>query len=165
MKLVLPYPVSANRYWRTVVAKKQLRALTFVSDEAKRYKAECGWRAKEAGFRVPIAGAVELRIRLVPKNRVCMDLDNALKVTIDALKGIVYADDAQVYRIVADRADPDPTGARLEVEALAYAMPMELERAAGRRAGLQAGRPVRAGRKSGADRAKRRGAVEAVAIA
>jgi len=57
MIVVLPYPVSANRYWRTVVAKKQLRALTFVSDEAKSYKAECAWRAKAAGFRAPLAGA------------------------------------------------------------------------------------------------------------
>lgn len=129
MKLVLPYPVSANRYWRTIVAKKQQRAITFVSDEAKAYKEECGWRAKAAGFK-PAGGLVELRVRLVPKNRVCMDLDNALKVTIDALKGIVYADDAQVYRIVAERADADPTGARLEVEVVPYVMPMALEEAA-----------------------------------
>lgn len=129
MKLVLPYPVSANRYWRTIVAKKQQRAITFVSEEAKAYKEECGWRAKAAGFK-PASGLVELRVRLVPKNRVCMDLDNALKVTIDALAGIVYADDAQVYRIVAERADADPAGARLEVEVVEYVMPMALEKAA-----------------------------------
>jgi len=126
VKLVLPYPVSANRYWRSVVVQrrdgpKKPRAVTFVSDEAKAYKAECGWRAKAAGCR-PMGGTVELRIVLVPKNRVCMDLDNALKVTIDALKGIVYADDAQVYRIVAERHPPDAEGARVEVEA----MPMPL---------------------------------------
>ena len=135
MKLILPYPVSANRYWRTVVAQrrdgpKKPRALTFVSEEAKAYKAECGWRAKAAGCRVPAQGAVELRITLIPKNRVCMDLDNALKVTIDALKGIVYADDAQVYRIVAERRDPDPAGARLEVEILPLVMPTALDLAA-----------------------------------
>lgn len=128
MRLILPYPVSANRYWRTVVAKKQLRALTFVSDEAKAYKQEVAWRAKAAGVK-PISGLVELRVRLVPKNGVCMDLDNALKVTIDALKGVVYADDSQVYRIVAERGDADPTGARLEVEAVPYTMPMALETA------------------------------------
>jgi crossover junction endodeoxyribonuclease RusA len=129
MKLILPYPVSANRYWRTIVAKRQQRALTFVSDEAKAYKAECGWRAKAAGCR-PLAGAVELRIALIPKNRVCMDLDNALKVTIDALKGIVYGDDAQVFKIVAERRDPDPAGARLEIEVLPLVIPMAMELAA-----------------------------------
>lgn len=60
-----------------------------------------------------------------------MDLDNALKVSIDALKGIVFADDSQVYRIVAERADPDPAGgARLEVEILPLVMPTALEAAA-----------------------------------
>lgn len=116
IRLVLPYPVSANRYWRTIVAKKQARALTFVSDEAKSYKAECGWIAKAAGCREPLTGIVALHMRLVPKNRVCMDLDNALKVSIDALKGIVYADDAQVYRITAERLQPDAKGPRLEVD-------------------------------------------------
>lgn len=127
VKLVLPYPVSANRYWRTVVNKKTGRAMTFVSKEAEAYKTEAGWRAKAAGCRVPMRGAVELRVRLVPKNGVCMDLDNCLKVTIDALKGIVYADDSQVFKIVAERADADPTGARLEVEALPLDLQMALE--------------------------------------
>jgi crossover junction endodeoxyribonuclease RusA len=130
LKLILPYPVSANRYWRTVVAKKQQRALTFVSQEAKTYKAEVGWRAKEAGIRAPIVGPVQLTFRLVPKNGVCMDLDNALKVSIDALKGIVFGDDSQVYRLVAERLDADPTGARLEVDIEPYTIPMALERAA-----------------------------------
>lgn len=64
MKLVLPYPVSANRYWRTIVAKRKAdagpmakaRALTFVSDEAKAYKQEVGWKAKAAGMRMPMRG-------------------------------------------------------------------------------------------------------------
>lgn len=132
MKVILPYPVSANRYWRTVVAHrrdgpKKPRALTFVSDEAKAYKTECAWRAKAAGLK-PLAGPMELRVRLVPANRVCMDLDNALKVTIDAMKGIAYGDDAQVYRIVAERGDPDGK-ARLEVEVLPMRVPMALEAA------------------------------------
>lgn len=135
MKLILPYPVSANRYWRSVVVQrrdgpKKPRAVTFVSEEAKAYKEECAWRAKSAGCRAPISGLVELRIALVPKNRVCMDLDNALKVTIDALKGIVYGDDSQVFKITAERRDPDPTGARLEVEILSLVMPIALEKVA-----------------------------------
>ena len=42
-------------------------------------------------------------ITLTPKNGICMDLDNALKVSIDALKGIAYADDSQVRKITAQR--------------------------------------------------------------
>jgi crossover junction endodeoxyribonuclease RusA len=128
--LVLPYPVSANRYWRSFVPRGHKRAIVCLSDDAKAFKREVGWIAREAGVTVPFVGTVELHIRLVPKNRVCMDLDNALKVTIDALKGIVYADDAQVYRIVAERADPDPTGARTEVSICPLVLPTALEAAA-----------------------------------
>ena len=128
MKLILPYPVSANRYWRSLVPRGHKRAIVVVSDEARAYKQECAWRAKHAGAR-PMTGTVELRVKLVPANRVCMDLDNALKVTIDALKGVVYADDAQVYRIVAERADPDGR-ARLEVEILPLRILTALEAAA-----------------------------------
>ena len=134
MRLVLPYPVSANRYWRTFTyldkVTRKPKAVTVPSEEAKTFKAEAGWRAKEAGCRAPLSGPVEVRFILVPANRVCMDLDNALKVSIDALKGIVFTDDSQVYRLVAVRAEPDAKGARLEVEILPYAMPMALEAAA-----------------------------------
>ena len=126
MKLVLPYPVSANRYWRHIAHPSTKRPITLLSREAKAYRDECGWRAREAGVKNPLAGCVQLHIRLVPKNGVCMDLDNALKVVIDALKGIVYCDDAQVYRIDAHRAEPDTRGARLEVEIHPYNMPLAL---------------------------------------
>lgn len=135
MKFVLPYPVSANRYWSTFPyldrKTRKPKAVTVPTSEAKAFKEEAGWRAKAAGIRAPLTGPVEVRFRLVPANRVCMDLDNALKVSIDALKGIVFDDDSQVYRIVAERADPDPAGgARLEVEVLPLVMPLALEAAA-----------------------------------
>jgi crossover junction endodeoxyribonuclease RusA len=134
VKLRLSYPVSANRYWRTFAyierGTHKARAVTAPSDEAKAFKEECGWLAKAAGVRVPFTGLIELHIRLIPENRVCMDLDNSLKVAIDALKGIVYEDDSQIYRIVAERGDADPTGKRLEVEVRPYLMPMALEAAA-----------------------------------
>lgn len=123
IRLVLPYPVSANRYWRTVVNRKTGRAMTFVSQEAESYKTEAGWIAKQAGVKAPLSCNVVLGFKLVPKNGVCMDLDNALKVTIDALKGVVYVDDKQVYRINAERAEPDGH-ARLEVSIEEYAPPL-----------------------------------------
>lgn len=110
IRLELPYPVSANRYWRTITHPQTKRALTLVSKDAKAYKAEVGWKARAAGIRSPLLGTVELRIQLVPKNRVCMDLDNALKVTIDALKGIAYEDDSQVMKITAERTQPNGVG-------------------------------------------------------
>lgn len=95
--------------------KGHKRAVVVVSDEAKAYRNLVGWEARQQGLRKPVHGLVALTIRLIPANRVCMDLDNALKVVIDALKGIAYIDDAQVRRIVAERADPDGS-ARLEIE-------------------------------------------------
>lgn len=109
-RLVLPYPVSANRYWRSFVPKGHQRAIVTVSDEAKAWKSECGWLAKASGIRQPTRLPVELAIVLVPKNGICMDLDNCLKVSIDALKGIVYEDDKQVRRITAEYGRPDGKG-------------------------------------------------------
>jgi crossover junction endodeoxyribonuclease RusA len=129
VKLYLPYPVSANRYWRTFVPKGQRRPITLVSEEAEDYKELCAARAIDAGVRVPFETPVELQILLVPENRVCMDLDNALKVTIDALKGLVYEDDSLIYKITARRGEPEP-GKRLEVEVLPYEVPLAMERAA-----------------------------------
>lgn len=132
--LVLPYPVSANRYWRhfgyNPRAGGKARAVTFVSEDGKAYREEVGWRAKAAGVRVPFTCHVEMVVRLVPENKVCMDLDNALKVTIDALKGIVYADDDQIMKITAERAPAEPGGKRLEVDVMPYSLPIALEKAA-----------------------------------
>lgn len=131
VKLVLPWPVSANRYWMSFWATKLRRVITAPTKEAEAYKEECGWRAKEAGVRAPFSGPVTLNVLLIPENKICMDLDNALKVSIDALKGVVYEDDRQVYRIVAERCEPDPVGGkRLEIEVLPYVAPMALEQAA-----------------------------------
>lgn len=116
IRLELAYPVSANRYWRPVRIKPKRgtdgkeRISIVPTSEAKAYKDECAWRAKAAGVREPLTSLVELRIVLVPKNGICMDLDNALKVTIDALKGIAYRDDSQVRKIVAERAEADGRG-------------------------------------------------------
>jgi crossover junction endodeoxyribonuclease RusA len=35
-----------------------------------------------------------------------MDLDNCLKVTLDALQGVAYDNDAQIKRIVAEYGNP-----------------------------------------------------------
>lgn len=48
-----------------------------------------------------------------------MDLDNALKVTIDAMNGVAYEDDKKIRRIVAERGAPVQGGA-LTVEILRY---------------------------------------------
>ncbi|WP_186216279.1 RusA family crossover junction endodeoxyribonuclease [Burkholderia gladioli] len=126
--VTLPYPISANRYWRSRVIKPRSGpeiVSTYVSTEAKAYKQEVGWLLRAAGVRQPIAGRVAVAYTLYPhrpqdwKTRQrklgvtwddsvqCIDLDNAQKVLLDALKGLAFDDDAWVRRITAERAEPD----------------------------------------------------------
>jgi crossover junction endodeoxyribonuclease RusA len=104
--LVLPMPPSANRYWRNY------RGVTVVSDEAKAYKCAAGYSAKQQGARV-LSGSVSIVIDVF-RGRRSGDLDNRLKVALDALKGIAYHDDSQVVEIHARRFD-DKGNARIEV--------------------------------------------------
>ncbi|MNV12122.1 endodeoxyribonuclease RUS [compost metagenome] len=134
--LVLPYPISANRYWasRTVTPKGgKSFTTTYVTPEAKAYKAQVADLARVGGIRQPIAGRVRVDFVLYPnrpqdwKTRQrkmgaawddsvqCLDLDNTQKVVMDSLKDVVFQDDAWVREIYARRAEPDDLGARLEV--------------------------------------------------
>ena len=123
--LTLPYPISANRYWRTYMPKGFKAPVTALSSEAKAYKAMVAKIAKAAGINVPLTGRVEVIYTLYPhrpldwKRRVakdpvfwddtvqCIDLDNAQKVLLDSLKGVVMEDDRWVRKISAQRAEPD----------------------------------------------------------
>jgi crossover junction endodeoxyribonuclease RusA len=123
IELVLPWPVSCNRYWRTRVVKGV--AMTYVSAEAKAYKQQVGWLVKQAGIRSPMSGRVSVAIQLYPKRPQdwerrarrnpttwdddvqCLDLDNVNKVLLDSLNGIAIDDDRFVRRIVSERMEPD----------------------------------------------------------
>lgn len=134
IRLELPYPVSANQYWRSYVVKGHTRAIVTLSDEARAYKREVAWLAKAAGVRQPFVDRVEVRYWLFPQAPLdaakratlcpddwdltvkCLDLDNAQKVLLDALEGIVFADDNLVHRIVAERGEPGRKGLIVEIE-------------------------------------------------
>jgi len=137
IELVLPYPISANRYWasRVVTPKGGGRpmAVTYVTPEAKAYREQVAWIARGAGVRVPLKGRIRLHAELYPHRPLdwqkrmrklgecwddsvqCIDLGNAEKVMSDALQGIVFADDCMYRRIVLDRCEPDDKGERLVV--------------------------------------------------
>ncbi|MBK1780576.1 RusA family crossover junction endodeoxyribonuclease [Advenella sp. WQ 585] len=113
MKLKLPYPVSANRYWKTRAVKNF--AQTYLSAEARDYRRQVMRIA--ADFRA-VQGDVSIGLVLAPKltkkneaSKVLMDLDNSIKVTLDALIGVVYVDDKQVKRITAEYGQPEVGGA------------------------------------------------------
>lgn len=134
--LVLPYPISANRYWATrVITNKATRkpmALTYVTPDAKTYREQCAWIASRV-IKAPLSGRIKLHAELYPHRPLdwakrvrklgeawddsvqCIDLGNCEKVMSDALQGIVFADDCMYRRITLDRMEPDQHGARLVV--------------------------------------------------
>lgn len=140
IELTLPYPISANRYWRSFVPRGHTRAIVTLSDEAKAYKRDVGNLVRLAGIRGPINGRVAIGVQLFPQRPLdfakrmkrdpltwddtvqCLDLDNANKVLLDSLKGIAIEDDKWVRRIVSERMEPDGE-ARVVVTITALALP------------------------------------------
>lgn len=103
--LNLDYPVSANRYWRSFNGR-MVR-----SGEANDYQRHVRLVAQANGATL-IDGPVKVWVTLMPKlnadgstSKVCIDLDNCLKVALDALQGIVFGNDNQIKRIVATYGD------------------------------------------------------------
>lgn len=103
--LTLPIPPSANRYW-------QYTGKVFTSREAILYKNEIALMVK----RNRISGPVALNVTVF-RPRKSGDLDNYLKVMLDALQGFLYENDSQIVEIHAYRRD-DKNNPR--VEFLAY---------------------------------------------
>lgn len=130
IELTLPFPPSANVYWRTAV--RGGHAVTYVSAAAKDFKEQVGWICRAAGLRTPIEGRVRISVALYPARpqdwarRVkklgltwddsvrCIDLDNANKVLLDSLKGVAIVDDGWPVRSLhCERMEPDEHGARV----------------------------------------------------
>jgi len=123
IRLVLPYPVSANRYWKAITIPG--RTMMAPTKEANAYRSAVGWAARAAGIHAPIAGRVAIEIQLYPQRPQdwakraakdpqcwddtvrCIDLDNANKVLLDALKGLAIEDDKWVRRLTSQRMEPD----------------------------------------------------------
>lgn len=113
IRLTLPYPPSANRYWRVV------RGQTLVSAEARAYKRTVAQLCLVARIR-PFTGDVMLMLDIYrPLRR--GDLSNRIKVLEDALEGYAFDDDAQVVDIAARRFD-DKANPRAEVVIIPVAM-------------------------------------------
>lgn len=143
IEIELPYPPSTNDLWQPVIRRVNGKATAtlVLSAKAKRYKVDCGWFAKKAGVRKPLAGLVQIEARLYPvrpedwreRQRKygdawdvdvrCIDADNGVKVAIDGLKQIAFGDDRYVWRYTIERMEPDERGARLVLVITPYARP------------------------------------------
>jgi crossover junction endodeoxyribonuclease RusA len=121
--LTLPYPLSANRYWRPV--KLGPRISIVPTKEAKAFRAEIAAACRDQGVRAPIAGRVHVDVKLYPGRPLdwqkrmrkeggawddtvrCIDIDNANKVLLDALKDVAIDDDKWVRKLTSERMEPD----------------------------------------------------------
>ena len=122
IKLILPYPVSGNRYWR------HFKGRPVRSKEANAYRAIVVATSHQAGIRYPLCGLLAIEYTLhpiAPKDASkrakkdpnwadlvrCIDLGNCEKVASDCLNGIVIEDDKQFHQITLNRGAPVPNGA------------------------------------------------------
>ena len=132
IELHLPPAPSSNRYWRHAAIGGQARV--FVSADAKAYRREVAWIARAQGVNAVVAGRLSVVGYLFPSRpkdadrRIkrmgdawddsvrCIDTDNAIKVLLDALTGVVWADDSQVWSIAMHRMEPvGPAGLVLQI--------------------------------------------------
>jgi crossover junction endodeoxyribonuclease RusA len=107
VRIVLPYPVSGNRYWRHV--RTPHRTLVYRSSEADAYRDEVRARCRAGGLPAPHIGPVTVGVILHPRLRkrggasnTVIDLDNGLKVLFDALQGCAFIRDSQVRKLAAE---------------------------------------------------------------
>ncbi len=139
ISLTLPYPISANRYWRPVPIGKHITIVP--TTEAKQYRRTVAQLCAAAGIRQALQGRVEISVQLYPHRPQdwqkpprqpgaawddtvqCLDIDNANKVLLDALKGVAIEDDKWVRRLLAERMEPDADGARVVVTIQAMPLP------------------------------------------
>lgn len=138
VRLVLPYPPSANAYWRAAPGRGLVP-----SSEATAYKAAVARAAALARVQ-PLHGPVHLTLTVYRPRRVG-DLDNTLKVLHDALNGVAWLDDEQVVHLEATRED-DAARPRVEIHATAERFATREEAAAHRRARAERSRKARATR-------------------
>lgn len=141
IRLILPRPISANRYWRPVNIGKHITIVP--TKEAKDYRKTVAAIAAGVGIITPLTGRVSIEVDLYPHRPLdfktrqrkfgaawddtvqCIDLDNANKVLLDSLKGVAFEDDAWVRRLFSQRMEPDDDGERVvvRIEQLTVARP------------------------------------------
>lgn len=117
--IVLPWPPSANHYWRHLTSGK-LAGRVLISQQGRVFRAQVATNALAEKW--PRFGSDKrLRVRILafmPDKR-RRDLDNLLKSAMDALTHAgVWADDSQIDSLLIERAPTLGGMLKVEVEAL-----------------------------------------------
>lgn len=113
MILLLPYPTSANRLWRNAGGRM------IPNHKAVAWKRTAAILARNSGIRVTDK-SVFVRLEVLPRaikdgsaSKVCIDLDNSIKATLDAMNGVAWLDDKQVRKLEASYGEPMKDGGLL----------------------------------------------------
>lgn len=104
IEIALPWPPSANRYWRHP-NKGRLAGRHLISREGRAYRSEVIWRIQRTAE--PLTGRLDVQFQAAPPDRRNRDLDNLLKAAQDALSHAgVWGDDSQIDRLSVERLAP-----------------------------------------------------------
>ncbi len=107
LKLILPYPPSVNNLYATFQGRR------IISAKGRKFKSDIAVLARQQGAKL-LAGDLVITFRVFRPKKIG-DLDNRLKISQDALKGICFADDKQIIEIHAFRFD-DRENPRIEID-------------------------------------------------
>lgn len=107
IKLILPYPPSVNHLYAN------WRGRRIISAQGRKFKSDIAILAKRQGAKI-LSGELSVTFRIFRPRKIG-DLDNRLKISQDALKGICFEDDKQIIEIHAFRFD-DKANPRIEIE-------------------------------------------------
>ncbi len=107
LKLILPYPPSVNNLYATYQGRR------ITSAKGRKFKSDIAVLARQQGAKL-LAGDLVITFRVFRPKKIG-DLDNRLKISQDALKGICFADDKQIIEIHAFRFD-DKANPRIEID-------------------------------------------------
>lgn len=116
VQVVVPFPPSANAYWRT------FRGQVKQSAQGRLYK-ELVERLLRARVPSLMTGPLNITMdifRPAPTHAnfaksQARDLDNNNKVLLDALQGVLFENDSQVYRLETEHWDHEPENPRVQI--------------------------------------------------
>ncbi len=95
-QITLPYPPSANTYYRT------FRGRMLISKEGRQYKEAVGTMALLSRL-AKVEGKVEVELYVTPPDRRRRDLGNVEKCLVDSIKDILFGDDSEIDRLTLVR--------------------------------------------------------------
>ena len=100
LEVVLPQPPSVNHY-----TKAGRHGRRYLPKNVVAFKQEVRRIVAVHAPPAPSVGRLVFKAVFCFKDNRRRDLDNYLKVTLDSLQGIIFADDSQIDKLIVDRGN------------------------------------------------------------